>query len=199
MDDRDRRKVRAWCPVRRLSAGRDRGAGLLRRARRALYGNEPSSLWRRTRYRGESRRSSKPRATRTDTGESWSSTPRPARRSTNGMPTNSSHPPRSRSCSAQPRALVELGPNHRFQTPLVRRGEVDARGTLHGDIILIAQGDLCLGGRTGADGTLVFKDEDHTYASGNLRSEIVPTDPLAGLEHLAREVKAAGSRKSTGT
>jgi D-alanyl-D-alanine carboxypeptidase/D-alanyl-D-alanine-endopeptidase (penicillin-binding protein 4) len=95
-------------------------------------------------------------------------------------------------------ALVELGPNHRFQTPLVRHGEVDAKGTLHGDIILIAQGDPCLGGRTGPDGTLVFKDEDHTYAGGNLRSEIVPTDPLAGLEHLAREVKAAGIREVAG-
>ncbi len=95
-------------------------------------------------------------------------------------------------------ALVELGPNHRFQTPLVRQGEVDVKGTLHGDMILIAQGDLCLGGRTGPDGSLVFKDEDHTYAGGNLRSEIVPTDPLAGLEHLAREVQAAGIKEITG-
>ena len=54
-------------------------------------------------------------------------------------------------------ALVELGPDHRFQTPLVRRGEVDVKGTLHGDVILVAQGDLCMGGRTGADGTLVFQ------------------------------------------
>jgi serine-type D-Ala-D-Ala carboxypeptidase/endopeptidase (penicillin-binding protein 4) len=41
-------------------------------------------------------------------------------------------------------ALVELGPSHRFQTPVVRRGEVDPKGTLHGDVILIAQGDLCM-------------------------------------------------------
>ena len=95
-------------------------------------------------------------------------------------------------------ALIELGPNHRFQTPLVRRGEVDVKGTLHGDVILVAQGDLCLGGRTGPDGSLVFKDEDHTYAGGNLRSEIVSTDPLAGLEHLAREVQAAGIKEITG-
>ncbi len=95
-------------------------------------------------------------------------------------------------------ALTELGPNHRFRTPLVRRGDVDVKGTLHGDAILVAQGDLCLGGRTGPDGTLVFKDEDHTYAGGNLRSEIVATDPLAGLEHLAREVQAAGIKEITG-
>ncbi|MGP0064824.1 MAG: D-alanyl-D-alanine carboxypeptidase/D-alanyl-D-alanine-endopeptidase [Isosphaeraceae bacterium] len=95
-------------------------------------------------------------------------------------------------------ALIELGPNHRFQTPLVRRGEIDVKGTLHGDVILVAQGDLSLGGRTGPDGSLVFKDEDHTYAGGNPRSEIVSTDPLAGLEHLAREVQAAGIKEITG-
>ena len=54
------------------------------------------------------------------------------------------------------------------------------------------------GGPTGAEGTLVFKDEDHTYSGGNLRSEIVATDPLAGLDHLAREVQAAGIHEITG-
>ncbi len=49
----------------------------------------------------------------------------------------------------------------------------------------MAQGDLCMGGRTGPEGTLLFKDEDHTYSGGNLRSEIVGTNPLAGLDHLA--------------
>jgi D-alanyl-D-alanine carboxypeptidase/D-alanyl-D-alanine-endopeptidase (penicillin-binding protein 4) len=95
-------------------------------------------------------------------------------------------------------ALVELSPTYRFQTPLVRRGEVDLKGTLHGDLILIAQGDLCMGGRTGPEGALLFKDDDHTYAGGNLRSEIVATDPLAGLEHLAREVQTMGIKAITG-
>ena len=95
-------------------------------------------------------------------------------------------------------ALIELGPNHRFQTPLVRRGEVDVKGTLHGDVILVAQGDLCFGGRTGPDGTLVFKDEDHTYSGGNLRSEIVATDPLAGLEHLVSRCPGRGDQGNHG-
>jgi serine-type D-Ala-D-Ala carboxypeptidase/endopeptidase (penicillin-binding protein 4) len=95
-------------------------------------------------------------------------------------------------------ALVELGPNHRFQTPVVRRGEVDVKGTLRGDLILIAQGDPAMGGRTGPEGTMLFQDNDHTYAGGNLSGEVVPTDPLAGLEHIAREVKAAGIRAITG-
>jgi serine-type D-Ala-D-Ala carboxypeptidase/endopeptidase (penicillin-binding protein 4) len=95
-------------------------------------------------------------------------------------------------------ALVELGPTYRFQTPLVRRGEVDVKGTLHGDVILVAQGDLAMGGRTGPEGKMVFHDDDHTYAGGNPNSQVVPTDPLAGVEHIAREVQAAGIREITG-
>ena len=95
-------------------------------------------------------------------------------------------------------ALIELGADYRFETPVVRRGEVDAQGTLHGDLVLIAQGDLSMGGRAGADGTLLFKDDDHIYAGGNPRCDIVAADPLAGLDHLARKIRAAGLRAVTG-
>jgi D-alanyl-D-alanine carboxypeptidase/D-alanyl-D-alanine-endopeptidase (penicillin-binding protein 4) len=95
-------------------------------------------------------------------------------------------------------ALVEFGPDYRFETPVVRHGEVDADGTLHGDLVLVAQGDLGMGGRVGPDGTVLFKDDDHTYAGGNPRSDIVAADPLAGLVHLAREVRAAGIKALTG-
>lgn len=95
-------------------------------------------------------------------------------------------------------ALVELGADHRFHTPLVRRGSVDGVGVLHGDLILIASGDLCMGGRTGPDGSIVFQDDDHTYAGGNLNSKITAPDPLAGLDHLAREVHASGVRAISG-
>src|SRR5262245_14867707 len=60
------------------------------------------------------------------------------------------------SCAA---ALVSLGPDHRFETPVYRRGQVE-EGKLAGDLILVAQGDLTLGGRTRADGTLAFTDDD---------------------------------------
>ena len=90
-------------------------------------------------------------------------------------------------------ALNELGADYRFKTPVVRRGVVKD-GTLDGDLILIARGDLCLGGRTGPDGSLLFEDGDHSYGNGTL----VPVDPLAGLVHLAREVHASGIRAVTG-
>ncbi|AMV40623.1 D-alanyl-D-alanine carboxypeptidase/D-alanyl-D-alanine-endopeptidase [Planctomyces sp. SH-PL62] len=96
-------------------------------------------------------------------------------------------------------AMVELGADHRFQTPVVRRGNVDDQGALHGDLILIAQGDPAMGGRTGPDGKLLFTDEDHIYTSGGKAGEVlVQCDPLAGLEHLARETRAAGIKKIDG-
>ncbi len=95
-------------------------------------------------------------------------------------------------------ALAELGADYRFHTPLARRGTIDKDGVLHGDLILIASGDLCMGGRTGPDGSLVFQDDDHTYAGGNLYSKITAPDPLAGLDHLAREAYAGGLREVTG-
>ena len=95
-------------------------------------------------------------------------------------------------------ALKELGPDHRFRTPVVRRGEIDSAGVLHGDLILIAQGDLCMGGRTSADGTLTFRDDDHTYAGSGFKGGVVSTDPLAGLDHLAREVQAHGIKHVSG-
>ena len=94
-------------------------------------------------------------------------------------------------------ALAELGGDYRFHTPVVRRGKLE-EGTLHGDLILVAQGDLSLGGRTGSDGTLLYVDDDHTYSGGNLRGGVVRADPLAGLDHLAREVAAAGVNRVSG-
>ncbi len=95
-------------------------------------------------------------------------------------------------------AMVDLGADYRFQTPIVRKGNIDVDGILHGDLIVVASGDLSLGGRTGPDGSLLFEDNDHIYAGGNNVGAIVPTDPLAGLEELARGVIAAGVKTVSG-
>ena len=96
-------------------------------------------------------------------------------------------------------ALIDLGTDFRFQTPVARRGAVDDQGTLRGDLILVAQGDPAMGGRTGPDGKLMFVDEDHIHASGGKASEtLLKCDPLAGLDHLAREVQAAGVKRIAG-
>src|SRR5690349_16339949 len=65
------------------------------------------------------------------------------------------------SCAA---ALVELGADHRFETPVYLRGKLD-RGKLHGDLILVASGDFTLGGRNDKAGKMRFADHDHIYAA----------------------------------
>ncbi len=95
-------------------------------------------------------------------------------------------------------ALVELGADFRFVTPVVHTGQVDPSGQLHGDLILVAQGDLSLGGRTAPDGSLLFENHDHSYADFSGRSTLVNADPLAGLDHLARDVASAGVKSIDG-
>jgi D-alanyl-D-alanine carboxypeptidase/D-alanyl-D-alanine-endopeptidase (penicillin-binding protein 4) len=99
------------------------------------------------------------------------------------------------SCSS---ALHYLGADYRFETPVFRRGSIDD-GRLHGDLILVASGDLTMGGRTLPDGTLAFTDNDHTYADNTTTTEsLTPTNPLAGLVALARQVRGWGIRSIDG-
>ncbi len=99
------------------------------------------------------------------------------------------------SCAA---ALLGLGADHRFETPVYRRGNLQD-GRFQGDLILVAKGDLTLGGRTDAEGKMAFKDHDHIYATATgTRTEVTNTDPLAGLKALAKQVKEAGIKQVDG-
>jgi serine-type D-Ala-D-Ala carboxypeptidase/endopeptidase (penicillin-binding protein 4) len=95
-------------------------------------------------------------------------------------------------------ALDQFGPDHRFQTPLVRRGEVNEKGELAGDLILIASGDLSFGGRTNDKGEIEFTNADHIYAEGTSETELTPANPLAGLDDLAAQVAKAGIKHVRG-
>ena len=100
------------------------------------------------------------------------------------------------SCSA---ALIAFGPDHKFVTPIYARGEISEQGVLKGDLILVASGDLSFGGRTTKDGKVAFKDHDHSYANGgSYDAELTDTNPLAALEDLAKQIKAAGVKEITG-
>ena len=96
--------------------------------------------------------------------------------------------------------LNALGADYRFKTPIYRRGAVNKRGELKGDLILVASGDLTLGGRTDAKGRIAFTNMDHTDAGddGPLAAELTSQDPLAGVNNLARQVAASGIKRVRG-
>jgi serine-type D-Ala-D-Ala carboxypeptidase/endopeptidase (penicillin-binding protein 4) len=99
-------------------------------------------------------------------------------------------------------ALDTLGPDSRFRTPVFRRGSVDG-GTLNGDLVLVASGDFSFGLRDRRDGTLGFNSApeiDHNYADTGLPGPALlkGSDPLAGVNDLARQVRASGIRRVAG-
>lgn len=95
-------------------------------------------------------------------------------------------------------ALDALGADHRFETPVYVRGEIDAMGQLKGDLILVAAGDLSFGGRTDDEGRIAFSNSDHIYADFDGNAVLTKPDPLAGLNELAHQIAAAGLRRISG-
>ncbi len=89
--------------------------------------------------------------------------------------------------------LAKLGADYRFHTRVYRTGPIDKRGTLKGDLVLVASGDPNLSNRVQPDGTLAFVDEDHSYSGPAL-----PGDPLLVIKELAKDVAATGIRKIDG-
>ena len=89
-------------------------------------------------------------------------------------------------------ALTSYGPDFRFQTPVYRRGDI-VDGALNGDLILVASGDITMGGRDQPDGTLAHGNIDHTDANAVPgAATLTDTDPLAGLDALAKQVADTG-------
>lgn len=95
-------------------------------------------------------------------------------------------------------ALNALGADHRFTTPIYRTGEVSADGVLDGNLVIVASGDLTLGGRNLPDGTVAFTSFDHTESNSLGSSILTATDPLAGLKAMAAQVAASGIKAVEG-
>lgn len=88
-------------------------------------------------------------------------------------------------------AWVKWGPDHTVTTPVKQSGSV-TNGTLTGNLILVGQGDLTMGGRTKANGSVDFTNLDHNDANPLPGATLTPEDPLTGLDTLAAQVRASG-------
>lgn len=93
--------------------------------------------------------------------------------------------------------LDDLGFDHRFETPVYAQGKV-RDGTLDGNLILVASGDLTMGGRTAPDGSVSYTNVDHTYANDVPGATLTPEDPLAGLDDIAGQVRESGIERVDG-
>src|SRR5215208_3165961 len=94
-------------------------------------------------------------------------------------------------------ALDDLGFDHRFKTPVYAQGEVKD-DTLSGNLVLVASGDLTMGGRTAPNGTVSYTPIDHTYANSVPGATLTPENPLAGLNEIAKQVRKSGIKRVDG-
>jgi D-alanyl-D-alanine carboxypeptidase len=94
--------------------------------------------------------------------------------------------------------LNQIGPTHTFDTPVYRQGTISDTGALQGDLILVASGDLTMGGRTNPDGTIALGDFDHNEANSLGNANLTSPDPLAGYAALAKQIAASGIKEITG-
>ena len=94
-----------------------------------------------------------------------------------------------------------LGTDATLTTPVYATAE-PAGGVLAGDLVLVASGDLAMGGRGAMSGRVdhAFTADtiDHVYGDIAPNAAFVPDDPLAGLDDLARQVAASGVTEIAG-
>jgi len=83
------------------------------------------------------------------------------------------------------------GPDATLETPVYGLGSVSG-GTLGGDLVLRASGDLVMGGRNAGSGELGYSVPPQPDANGLPGAKPAPGDPLAGLNDLAEQVAASG-------
>jgi serine-type D-Ala-D-Ala carboxypeptidase/endopeptidase (penicillin-binding protein 4) len=93
--------------------------------------------------------------------------------------------------------LDDLGFGHRFKTPVYAEGKVE-NDKLDGDLVLVASGDLTMGGRTAPNGTVSYTHIDHTYADSVPGATLTPENPLAGLDQITKQVRKSGIKRVDG-
>lgn len=93
--------------------------------------------------------------------------------------------------------LHAFGDNYRFKTPVYAVGEL-TEGRLKGNLVLVGQGDLTLGGRQGKGDTIAYTPLDHSIANYVPGATLTPEDPLDGLRSLAKQISSKGIKQVDG-
>jgi PBP4 family serine-type D-alanyl-D-alanine carboxypeptidase len=93
--------------------------------------------------------------------------------------------------------LNAVGPEHTYDTPVYRTGTISG-GVLHGNLIVVASGDLTMNGRKNPDGTIAYSGFDHNEADSLGNAVLTKPNPLAGYATLARAVKGSGINRVSG-
>ena len=92
-------------------------------------------------------------------------------------------------------AYATMGPNSTVSTP-VYTTTAPVNGVVAGKLVLVASGDLAMGGRGALGGRVdqafTATTIDHVYGDLAPNAAFVKDDPLAGLDSLARQVAAKG-------
>lgn len=93
--------------------------------------------------------------------------------------------------------LDAFGDDYRFKTPVYAAGTI-LQGQLKGNLILVAQGDLTMGGRELNKDTIAFTKMDHIIANEVPGVILTKQDPLYGLNELAKQVSQKGIKEVIG-
>lgn len=93
--------------------------------------------------------------------------------------------------------LHAFGDDYRFKTPVYAVGDV-VDGVLNGNLVLVGQGDLTLGGRQVDSDHIQFTKMDHIIANSVPGAILAKGDPLLGLKTLAQQVYDKGIREVKG-
>lgn len=93
--------------------------------------------------------------------------------------------------------LHTFGDDYRFKTPVYMSGKVE-NGRLQGNLILVAQGDLTMGGRESNKDKISFTKLDHIIANEVPGVILTKEDPLNGLNGLAKQIYQKGIREING-
>ncbi len=93
--------------------------------------------------------------------------------------------------------LATFGDDWRFKTPIYALGTIK-NGELVGNLVLVASGDLTMGGREPNPNTINFTKFDHVYANSLPGVILTKEDPLHGINELAKQVHQKGIKAING-